>query len=178
MIRQEVNRLKRYYIENEISLLKDYKYNIYNESMELIYTAAENGLLGFFDRFWGSIAGIGHRILIKDSSGNELFSIKKHWTLFKRDFDIAFTDKACVTEMKGHALMKPEITITSPSGKYIIIGDVMARDFTIRKDQDTVSTIKVMSNKFLKQYEIMVLEDNLDKIAIAAAFIIDNAYHS
>lgn len=129
-------------MENKLSLFDNYKYNIYNESKELVYIATENGFLGLFDRFLGAIVGIGHRIFIKGLNGNELFSIKKKWGVFKRDFDICFVDNTCITVREGLALKKPEITIISPNGKYLIIGDIMARNFKIKEDEITVSNAK------------------------------------
>ncbi|MCY6372201.1 LURP-one-related family protein [Clostridium ganghwense] len=169
--------MKRYYMENKFSLFGDYKYNIYNESKEPVYIATENRFLGLIDRFLGAIAGIGHRIFIKDLNGNELFSIKKQWAILRRDFDIILVDNTCITVREGSAFKKPEITVISPNGKYMIIGDIMARDFSVKKDDVTVSTIKVKSNNFLKYYQIIVIEDDFDSIAIAAAFIVDNTYH-
>jgi uncharacterized protein YxjI len=165
-------------MENKFSLFAHYKYNINNDSKEPVYIATENGFLGLLDRFLGAIAGIGHRIFIKDLNGNELLSIKKHWALFRRDFDIDLEDNTYITVREGSAFKKPEITVMSPSGKYIVIGDIMATDFSVKKDGITVSTVKVKSNHILKYYEINVMEDNFDKIAIAIAFIVDNAYHT
>lgn len=169
--------MKTYYIKQKLSL--NDKYYVYDDNNEAyLEIISNNKLLTVIDRLLGGIFTFGNKLYIKSLDGKEFVTIKKKFGFFKEEYDF-YSDKKIVASLKQHIVsMKPKISIISDNDRYLVKGDLMARNFTFYKNNISIATVKKVPFSIKDSYKINILNDEDEIICLAMLIAIDNSIHN
>ena len=169
--------MKTYYIKRKISLSdKYYVYDANNEPyLEII---SNNKLLTIIDRLLGSIFTLGNKFYVKYPDGKELITIKKKVRFLKNEYDL-YNKENKIASLKQHIIsIKPKISIIANNDNYLINGDLMARSFTISKNNIDVAQINKSMFNFKDSYKIDIFEEKDELICLSLLIAIDNSINN
>ncbi len=158
--------MKTYYIKQKISLSdKYYVYDANNEPyLEII---SNNKLLTIIDRLLGSIFTFGNKL-----------TIKKKVRFLKNEYDL-YNKENKIASLKQHIIsIKPKISIIANNDNYLINGDLMARSFTISKNNIDVAQINKSMFNFKDSYKIDIFEEKDELICLSLLIAIDNSINN
>lgn len=169
--------MKTYYIKQKVSL--NDKYYIYDTNNELyLEIMSNNKLLTVIDRLLGSIFTFGNKFYVKYPDGKELITIKKKVRFFKNEYNL-YDKENKIASLKQHMIsIKPKISIISNNDNYLVNGDLMARSFTISKNNIDVAQINKAMFNFKDSYKIDIFEEKDELICISLLIAIDNSINN
>lgn len=169
--------MKTYYIRQRISL--DDKYYVYDVNNEpYIEIKSKNKLLTIIDRLFGGIFTLGNKMYMKYLDGKEIITIIKKSGFLKEEYALYNGGKEIAT-LKQHIIaLKPKISIITQNDNYLINGDLMAKNFTIYKNNINIAQIKKTIFNLKDNYKINIFDDKEKFICISFLIVIDNSIHN
>lgn len=168
--------MKTYYVNQKFSF--DDKYYVYDSNNNL-YTeiSSNNKLLIIIDRLIGNLFTLGKEIYVKSPNSKEVITIKKKWGLLKSEYDL-YADQVKIACVKLPVMsIKPNISVMIDKDSYLIDGDIMAKSFTISKNDRQISKIHKTVFSLKDRYKIDILEEKDELICLSLLVIIDSAMH-
>lgn len=169
--------MKTYYVKQKISLNDNY-YVYDTNDKQYLKIVSSNRLLTIIDRLLGSIFTLGNKLYVRYPDGEELLTIKKKFGFFKEEFDLC-TREDTIASIKQHIVsIKPKISIITDNNKYLVEGDLMARNFTISKDNMAIAKVNKTIFNFKDSYKIDIFEEKDELICLSLLIVIDNLMHN
>lgn len=168
--------MKTYYIKQRAISIGN-KYFIYNNHNERCLEGDSN-YLSVIDRLFGSILSIGYKSRIKDPCGEEVITIKKKLGILSENYNI-YSKERKIANIKQHMkTLKPTFSITSNNDKYIIKGDLFAREFNIYKNDVSIAEVNKVAFSFKDGYKVDIFEVEEENLILAMAIVIANSIHN
>lgn len=168
--------MKTYYIKQRAISIGN-KYFIYNNHNERCLESNSN-YLSIIDRLFGSILSIGYKLRIKDSCGDEVITIKKKLGVLSENYNI-YSKERKIANIKQHMkTLKAMFSITTNNDKYIIKGDLLAREFNIYKNDVSIAEINKVAFSFKDGYKVDIFEVEEENLILAMAIVIDSSIHN
>lgn len=73
--------------------------------------------------------------------------------------------------------IKPKILIATPNNKYLVEGDLMARNFNIYNDDMVIARIYKSMFNFKDSYKIDIFQEKDEFISLSLLIAINNSIH-
>lgn len=169
--------MKTYYIKQRAISIGN-KYFIYNNH-NVKCLESDSNYLSVIDRLFGSILSIGYKSRIKAPCGEEIITIKKKLGVLSENYNIYSKEGRKIANIKQHMkTLKPTFSITSNNDKYIIKGDLLAREFNIYKNDVSIAEVNKVVFSFKDCYKVDIFEVEEANLILAMAIVIDNSIHN
>ena len=155
----------RLYLKQKVFSLTD-KYNIFNENEELIYFVKSE----FFT--------FGAKFYVCDHLENELFFIKQRLFNWLPTYEIYYNNELCATIKKSFTFFKPNLTVTSKYGDFMIQGDAWNMNYQLFHDGVMCGNVAKKWLAWSDTYELNINDDANAAFICTLMIAIDHCLHN
>ena len=154
----------RYLIKQKIFSIGD-KFSIKDESETDVFLVKRQ------------LLSIGKKLRIYDIQENEFCYIEQKLFKFLPEYTIFVQGNLLATVKRKFTLLKKDFNIISPDSHYVVNGNVWGHEFSILKDDLEVAQISKAYFSFADTYSLDI-DDDVDQITILSlAIVIDMVLH-
>lgn len=167
-----------YYIK-QTSVPLSNKFYISNDKNEDLFIAKSDSVLAIFDMFLSGIFSIGHTLNIMTLNGTTVLSVKKETSFMFEKFKLIKDNSIVAVVNQEKKLTKPIIKASYGEDEFIVKGDILAKEFIIRKNSKVCAQVNKTRIDIKDRYKLTIYEDDSinDEFYIALVLIIDSSFH-
>lgn len=169
--------MSTYYIDEKVFSKKD-KYFVYDIENKKVSQITENAFAGVFDRIFGSVFSIGHKLCINNLEGKEEFILKKRAGGLCPRYDLIVDNSIKATIKRDRKWIKPRYNVWGDYGTYLIEGDILGKKFNVKKDGIIYGRIHKKDFSLNDIYEICTYKNGRYELFISITLAIDNSIHN
>lgn len=125
----------------------------------------------------GQLFSLGDKLRIYDMTGQELIYIEQKILRFLPEYKIYYLGRPMATIKKEFTFLKPRFNIQSERDNYTIVGNFLALNFSIFKNNRKIASISKSWISWGDTYTIDILEGENQAFILALVIIIDQVLH-
>ncbi len=153
------------YIKQRVFSLGD-KYDVYDADENVVFNVESE------------IFTIGAKLHLCDTSGNELYYIKRKLTFLLAEYEIYKGDDLCAVVSQEFALFRSKLIVDSSFGSFDINGEFLSMDYEIMKDGEYFGSVHKVWLSWGDTYELDIPEDENAGFLCSLVIAIDNCLHN
>lgn len=153
------------YIKQKVFSLGD-KYNILDENENLVYKVNSQ------------LFAIAAKLQLMDGHDRELYYIKRKLTLFLAKYEIYQNGELYAVVSQRMAFLKSRIDVDSKYGQYEIDGNIINREYIIRKNGNLLGKVHKKWLSWGDSYELEIIDPDNASFFCALVVAIDNCIHN
>lgn len=153
------------YLKQRIFSLGD-KYDIYDENENVVFDVSSE------------LFTIGAKLHLCNTNGQELYYIKRRFTLFLAQYEIYQNNNLCATINQELSFLSAKLNVDSCYGNLEISGEFLSMDYDITRDGQYYASVHKKWLSWGDSYEIDIPEAENAGFICALVIAIDNCLHN
>ncbi len=125
----------------------------------------------------GKVFTFGDKLRVYNMAGRELYYIEQKLLRFLPEYTIYQSGQPVARVKKEFTFFKPKFNITSTLGNFTIEGNLLAMDFSIRKNGRHVAQVSKRWFAFADTYGIDIAEGEDYGFLVTLVIVIDQVLH-